>query len=113
MTINSKAPLELSKLSIDRSPAVKKTLLSVNYTGMFILTLLCTSLYIGGQSLFYSPSAAEVITKTQTSKSRFNGLTQPDIQQYSPLAVDSKKTKILTQSKVKKKNNNNSSTYNL
>ena len=90
MTINNKAPLELSKLSIDRTPAVKSAWLSVNYSGIFIITLICTSLYVVGQSLFVPTSATEVAAHIATDKQQVNDQAQSDIQSNSPLSPDNK-----------------------
>jgi RND family efflux transporter MFP subunit len=90
MTINSNAPLELSKLSIDRTTEIRTTWLSVNYAGIFILILFSTSLYFVGQILFFPTSPAESTTHILTSKTQLNTLVQSDIQPSHSLVTDSK-----------------------
>ncbi|NQZ86551.1 MAG: efflux RND transporter periplasmic adaptor subunit [Colwellia sp.] len=90
MTINNNTPLELSKLSIDRTPEIKTTWLSVNYTGILIFTLLSTSLYFVGQTLFFPMTAAETATHILTSNKQLDELTPSSIQQSPPLVAHSK-----------------------
>jgi hypothetical protein len=70
MPITRKTPFELSKLTIDRSPQTKTAGLSGNYIGMLIVTLLSTSLYFVGQTLFSPTSAAEIINHLETDKKK-------------------------------------------
>ncbi len=92
MTINNNSPLELSKLSIDRTPEVKKAWLSANYSGIVIFTLLSSSLYFVGQTFFFPTTSAKTPTHILTSKKQFNELGQSTIQPASPLITDTKTT---------------------
>ncbi|MFT5295032.1 MAG: HlyD family secretion protein [Colwellia sp.] len=92
MTINSNAPLELSKLSIDRTPEVKTTWLSVNYAGIVILTLLSSSLYFVRQSFFFPTTATEKASHVITNKTQLNELDQSNNQPTSSLITDKKIT---------------------
>ena len=92
MTINSNAPLELSKLSIDRTPEVKTTWLSVNYAGIVILTLLSSSLYFVGQIFFFPTTATEKASHVLTNKTQLNRLDQSNNQPTSSLITDKKIT---------------------
>ena len=97
MTINSNAPLELSKLSIDRTPEVKTTWWSVNYSGIVILTLLSSSLYFVGQIFFFPTTATEKASHVLTNKTQLNELKQSNIQPTSS---------FITDKKITEKNNN-------
>jgi HlyD family secretion protein len=97
MTINSNPPLELSKLSIDRTPEVKTTWWSVNYSGIVILTLLSSSLYFVGQSFFFPTTATEKASHVLTNKTQLNELKQSNIQSRSS---------FITDKKITEKNNN-------
>jgi RND family efflux transporter MFP subunit len=97
MTINSNAPLELSKLSIDRTPEVKTTWWSVNYSGIVILTLLSSSLYFVGQIFFFPTTATEKASHVLTNKTQLNELKQSNIQPTSS---------FITDTKITEKNNN-------
>ncbi|MBA6262948.1 efflux RND transporter periplasmic adaptor subunit [Colwellia sp. Bg11-12] len=88
MPITRKTPFELSKLTIDRSPQTNTAGLSGNYIGMLIVTLLSTSLYFVGQTLFYPTSAAEIINHLETDKKGVNESVNVDIQQHSPTTHD-------------------------
>ena len=92
MTINNNSPLELSKLSIDRTPEVKKAWLSVNYSGIVIFTLLSSSLYFVGQTFFFPTTSDETPTHILTSKKPLNELGQSTIQPESLLITDTKTT---------------------
>ncbi len=91
MTINNNTPLELSKLSIDRTLEIKTTWLPVNYTGILILTLLSSSLYFVGQTLFFPATVEGTAKHVLTSKIELNELTQSSLQQSSSLVAHSKK----------------------
>jgi RND family efflux transporter MFP subunit len=97
MTINSNAPLELSKLSIDRTPEVKTTWWSVNYSGIVILTLLSSSLYFVGQIFFFPTTATEKASHVLANKTQLNELKQSNIQPTSS---------FITDKKITEKNNN-------
>lgn len=94
MTINSNAPLELSKLNIDRTPKVKTTWLSVNYAGIVILTLtvLSSSLYFLGQTFFFPTTVTEKSSHVLTNKTQLNELDQSNIQPPLSLITDTKIT---------------------
>ena len=92
MTINNNSPLELSKLSIDRTPEVKKAWLSVNYSGIVIFTLLSSSLYFVGQTFFFPTTSDETPTHILTSKNPLNELEESTIHPVSPLITDTKTT---------------------
>jgi RND family efflux transporter MFP subunit len=92
MIINNNTPLELSKLSIDRTPEVKKAWLSVNYSGIVVFTLLSSSLYFVGQTFFFPTTSAKTPAHILTSKKQFNELGQSTIQPESLLIADTKTT---------------------
>ena len=92
MTINNPPPLELSKLSIDRAPEVKKAWLPLNYLGAVIFTFLISSLYFLGQTHFFSTTLEETPTHTLTSKKPLNELEKSTIQPASLLITDTKTT---------------------
>ena len=92
MTINSNAPLELSKLSINKTPEMKTTWLSVNYAGIAILTLLSSSLYFVGQSFFFPTTVTEKASHVLTNKTQLNELEQSNNPPTSSLLTDKKIT---------------------
>lgn len=94
MTINNNAPLELSKLNIDRTPKMKTTWLSVNYAGIVILTLtvLSSSLYFLGQTFFFPTTVTEKSSHVLTNKTQLNELDQSNIQPPLSLITDTKIT---------------------
>ncbi|MBA6363536.1 efflux RND transporter periplasmic adaptor subunit [Colwellia sp. BRX8-4] len=88
MPITRKTPFELSELTIDRSPQTKAAGLSGNYTSILIVTLLSTSLYFVGQTLFFPTSAAEIINHLETDNKRVNESVNVDIKQHFPTTHD-------------------------
>lgn len=94
MTINSNAPLELSKLNIDRTPQVKTTWLSVKYAGIVILTLtvLSSSLYFLGQTFFFPTTVTDKASHALINKTQLNELDQSNIQPPLSLITDTKIT---------------------
>lgn len=92
MTINSNTPLQLSKLSIDRTPEVKTTWLSVNFAGIVILLLLSSSLYFVGRSFFFSTTVTEKPSHVLTNKIQLNELDQSNNQATPSLITDTKIT---------------------
>jgi len=82
MTIMNKAPLELSKLAIDRTYQKGSTRSPVNYSGIFILALISASLFFVGKTIFYPVSPVEVknqlgMSKELNSSNTYNGIVQP------------------------------------
>jgi RND family efflux transporter MFP subunit len=97
MTVINQPPFELSKLTIDRTPQTKPRWLSVNYAGILIVTLLSSSLYFIGQTLFSPTSPAEIIKKTTATKDQLNALIQTDVQSKSNKVIE---TKIVDQNNL-------------
>jgi len=74
MTIINQAPLELSKLAIDRSTQVKKTGVTVNLSGLIIITLLGSSMFFIGQHFFPSVGPTRTSELIETDASTLNEL---------------------------------------
>ena len=94
MTMNSNAPLELSKLNIDRTPKMKTTWLSTNYAGIVVLTLtvLSGSLYFLGQTFLFPTTVTEKTSQALINKTQLNKLDQSNIQPPLSLITDTKIT---------------------
>lgn len=70
----NQAPLELSKLAIDRTTQVKTTGLPVNLSGLIILTLLGSSIFFVGQHFFPSIDPTQASESIETNASALNEL---------------------------------------
>lgn len=79
MTTANNAPLELSKLTIDRSTKVKTTGLPVNFSGIIIITLLGSSVFFAGQHFFPSTSPAQATLFIETDNVESNELNQQSL----------------------------------
>ncbi len=82
MTIIKKSPLELSKLAIDRTSQKKSASTSINYYGIFIISLLSASLYFLGKMVFFPINTVELdhtlaAAKESKSSIAYVGIVQP------------------------------------
>jgi len=76
MTTANNAPLELSKLTIDRSTKAKTTGLAGNFSGIIIITLLGSSVFLAGQHFFPSITPAQATQFTDADDGATNELAQ-------------------------------------